>query len=146
VIIIDGIDPTAAAFVVMAIRHYAPTHRANGCSVPADVNAIREVLLRSARVVVARPQRDSTGQEHLIVDMPVEASHSVRMTAAMFDLDDVATDLRLSRRAVQRLIARGDLLAVHVGRSVRVRRVDLDAYIDSLGRGFRNRSISKDAP
>jgi excisionase family DNA binding protein len=45
-------------------------------------------------------------------------------------IDDVAELLGLSSRTVRRLIARGELLACHLGRSVRVHPDDLADYID----------------
>lgn len=44
--------------------------------------------------------------------------------------DEVAEMLRVSTMTVYRLIRRGELPAVRVGRSYRVRGPDLDAYLD----------------
>ena len=45
-------------------------------------------------------------------------------------IDEVAEILGLSTRTVRRLIARGELVACRLGRSVRVHPDDLAAYID----------------
>jgi excisionase family DNA binding protein len=45
-------------------------------------------------------------------------------------IDEVAELLGLSTRTVRRMIARGELLACHLGRSVRVHPHDLADYID----------------
>lgn len=44
---------------------------------------------------------------------------------------EVADELRVSTMTVYRLIRSGDLAAVRVGRNYRVRRDDLDAYLDA---------------
>jgi excisionase family DNA binding protein len=43
---------------------------------------------------------------------------------------DVAHLLNVSRKTAYRLIERGELEAVHVGASVRIRPESLDAYLD----------------
>jgi len=50
----------------------------------------------------------------------------------LLTLDDVAGVLRKSPSSVRRLVADGVLPAVHVGRSVRVRPVDLEEFIGKL--------------
>jgi excisionase family DNA binding protein len=45
-------------------------------------------------------------------------------------IDQVAMDLGVSKRTVRRLIARRELVACRLGRSVRVHPDDLAAYID----------------
>jgi excisionase family DNA binding protein len=45
-------------------------------------------------------------------------------------IDQVAEGLGVSTRTVRRLIARRELVACHLGRSVRVHPDDLAAYID----------------
>ncbi|HEX9889632.1 MAG TPA: helix-turn-helix domain-containing protein [Nitriliruptorales bacterium] len=44
---------------------------------------------------------------------------------------EVADELRVSTMTVYRLIRSGELSAVRVGRNYRVRRHDLDAYLDA---------------
>ena len=43
---------------------------------------------------------------------------------------EVADVLRCTRRTVENLVARGELRPIHVGRLVRFRSTDIDAYID----------------
>lgn len=45
-------------------------------------------------------------------------------------IDEVAAILGVSARTVRRMIARGELVACRLGRSVRVHPDDLAAYID----------------
>ncbi|MBP6997746.1 MAG: helix-turn-helix domain-containing protein [Phycicoccus sp.] len=50
----------------------------------------------------------------------------------LLDLDEVAAQLRWTRRSVERQIAGRHLRAVHLGRSVRVERVEIDRFVASL--------------
>lgn len=52
-------------------------------------------------------------------------------TARFLTVQEVADMLRVSSMTVYRLIKAGDLSAVRVGRSFRVRDVDVDAYLAS---------------
>lgn len=44
---------------------------------------------------------------------------------------EVATDMRVSTMTVYRLIKSGELAAVRVGKSYRIRAADLDTFLDS---------------
>lgn len=48
----------------------------------------------------------------------------------LLTLREVATQLRLSEKTVRRLVARGDLLALRLGRSLRIAEDDLRAYLN----------------
>lgn len=50
----------------------------------------------------------------------------------LLDIDEVVAELRSSESTVRRLIADGRLRAVRLERGVRVRRADLEAYVESL--------------
>ncbi|HWU23904.1 MAG TPA: helix-turn-helix domain-containing protein [Nocardioides sp.] len=50
--------------------------------------------------------------------------------------DEVADQLRVSRRYVEQLVARHDLPAVRIGGNVRVRRGDLEAYVADLPQAY----------
>ncbi len=50
-------------------------------------------------------------------------------TARFLTVQEVADTLRVSSMTVYRLIKAGDLPAVRVGRSFRVREADVDAYL-----------------
>lgn len=45
---------------------------------------------------------------------------------------DVAVDTRLSERGIRQMIAEGRLPAYKVGRSLRIRRVDVDGLFEAL--------------
>ena len=53
---------------------------------------------------------------------------------ALMTRADVAAELGMSVSTVKRLIADGALVAVEVGRSTRVRRSDLEAFLERLTR------------
>lgn len=50
----------------------------------------------------------------------------------LLNLNEVATQLRWTRRSVERLIAERRLHTVHLGRSVRVERTELDRFVASM--------------
>lgn len=53
------------------------------------------------------------------------------MATRLLTAAEVADQLRVSTMTVYRLIRRGELPAVRVGRNYRVRARDLDAYLDN---------------
>ena len=53
------------------------------------------------------------------------------MTEQLLTAAEVADDLRVSTMTVYRLIRRGELPAVRVGRNYRVRVTDLETYLSS---------------
>jgi excisionase family DNA binding protein len=63
------------------------------------------------------------------MDAVHQASASPR---ALINLNDTARYLGVSRRHVERLLARGELPRVKLGRAVRVAVTDLDRYIATL--------------
>ncbi len=54
---------------------------------------------------------------------------------ALLSVANVAEALSVSERTVRRLLASGELSVVRLGRSVRIRQLDLDAYIGRQLRG-----------
>ena len=50
----------------------------------------------------------------------------------LLNLNEVATQLRWTRRTVEKQIAQRRLRAVHLGRSVRVERTELDRFVASM--------------
>jgi excisionase family DNA binding protein len=53
------------------------------------------------------------------------------MTETLLTAAEVADQLRVSTMTIYRLIRSGELPAVRVGRNYRVRRSELDAYLES---------------
>lgn len=56
----------------------------------------------------------------------------------LLTLDQVAAKLQVSMSTVRRLLDRGELKAVRIGRSLRVRPADLAAYIEANAEGGQN--------
>jgi excisionase family DNA binding protein len=52
-----------------------------------------------------------------------------KMHGALLSVRDAADALSVSERTVRRMIATGELSVVRLGRSVRIRQLDLDALI-----------------
>lgn len=61
----------------------------------------------------------------------MDTTHDIQPTL-LLDLDEVATQLRWTRRSVERQIQQRQLRAVHLGRSVRVERTELDRFVASM--------------
>ena len=61
----------------------------------------------------------------------MDTTHDIQPTL-LLDLDEVATLLRWTRRSVERQIQHRQLRAVHLGRSVRVERTELDRFVASM--------------
>jgi excisionase family DNA binding protein len=53
-------------------------------------------------------------------------------TTLLLNLNEVATQLRWTRRSVERQIAERRLRTEHLGRSVRVERTELDRFVASM--------------
>lgn len=51
------------------------------------------------------------------------------MTDEYMTVEEIATTLRLSKMTVYRLVNIGELPAIQIGRSLRVKRADLEAYV-----------------
>ena len=67
--------------------------------------------------------------------VPVESVQSMsgpsnsKIHGALLSVADVAEALAVSERTVRRMIASGEVPIVRLGRSVRIRQIDLDALI-----------------
>jgi excisionase family DNA binding protein len=64
--------------------------------------------------------------------MPVGNGLDMPTSRALVTIKDTAAYLSCSRRHVERLLARGELPRVKLGRAVRVAVSDLDQYIEAL--------------
>jgi excisionase family DNA binding protein len=60
--------------------------------------------------------------------LPFDESFAV---AKMLNVNDVAGILQVSRSHAYALIRRGEIPSIHIGRSIRVRPADLEAYLEA---------------
>lgn len=74
-----------------------------------------------------------TGQEGSISSQGFASAHTSAMRSLLLDIDDCGDELQVSPATVKRLIRSGELPAVKVGRTTRVRRADLEEYVARLG-------------
>ena len=57
-------------------------------------------------------------------------THEPRLSTQLYSINTVAERLEVSQDTVRRLIARGDLVAIRIGASVRVSAAELEAFIE----------------
>jgi excisionase family DNA binding protein len=76
---------------------------------------------------------------HLLITAPHECGGrfegAVMPDPDLLTLSQVAERLQVSRWTVYQLVWNGELHSVHIGRCHRIRRQDVDAYIERLGAG-----------
>jgi excisionase family DNA binding protein len=120
-------DPDELAFhVAKALRLYFRHEKRNGRTVPVAV-------LDVARYILASPMR----QEATNLGDRLRAAEAERMSEELLTKKQAAAELGGSVRTLERIVAAGDLVVVRVGRSVRIRRADLRAYVASRRSSFR---------
>lgn len=117
-LILDGLSPGDHAHLAAALR----AHRllVGTAQVPADLLQLERAASRAA--TNGLEQTSAGGEAPTSGTVPVE----------LYTTDQVAEALNLSARQVGRLLADGTVKAVRIGRSRRVRRTDLEAYIAAL--------------
>jgi excisionase family DNA binding protein len=64
--------------------------------------------------------------------MPVGNGLDIPTSRALVTIKDAAAYLSCSRRHLERLLARGELPRIRLGRAVRVSLRDLDRYVEAL--------------
>ena len=78
-----------------------------------------------------RPKRQArAGRRAAGIGLGMEPFHSP--STLLLTLDEVADQLRCTRRTVERLIAARTLPSVKIGRAVRVATCDVQAYVERL--------------
>lgn len=120
------LDPAAAAQLATAISRHRIYLRAQGQPVAAELAHIEEA---AARAYYASSRQTATNG-----DTPPDA-RAVRRDdggdgCEPLTIGQVAAALRVSTRTVGRMLDRGDLPSVPVGKRRRVHRADLDRYLD----------------
>lgn len=63
--------------------------------------------------------------------MTMVAERRAFSTGALLTVSEVASTMRVSNMTVYRLIKRGELAAVRVGKSYRIRETDLERFLDA---------------
>lgn len=66
--------------------------------------------------------------------MSIHEARGEVMAGRLLRIEDVAQRLAVSRSMAWKLIAQGDLRSVRIGRAVRVRPADLDAFVADADR------------
>ena len=61
--------------------------------------------------------------------LPADGSGGAAKISPFLTMSDVARELRISIKTVSRLLKRGDLKGLHIGRSVRIARGDLERFL-----------------
>ena len=124
------------AHVALALSRYEADLTKLGIRVPEDLEFATAFATDLATV---RQQAPTVGEKGELPDAGSMTNHPVLTKR------EAAASLRVSVRTLERLIASGALPVVELGKSPRVRRIDLDAYIESLGsRTFRDEIESKE--
>lgn len=125
------------AHLAVALGRYAREMRRDGRVLPADVLALTEFFADCA-------ERRQDAPSDALPAVPGECGCMTEHP--LLTKREAAAALRTSTRTVERLIASGALAAVKVEGSTRVRRVDLDAYVEGLSSTrFRDRVEEKGA-
>lgn len=125
-----------AAHLARAISKHEAECRRDGVLLPPALPLLVDFL-----VSLASARQDATPLADL-----ANADHSGPMERTLLTKRETAAELRCSVRTVERMISAGRLAAVELGGQLRVRRVDLDAFVESLApRSFREAIESKEA-
>lgn len=112
-----------AAFIIHAIRDLATTYRRNGATVPPGVMLLRAHLLSGVTAGQAGSSNDGARQteERVSTGPPLLIKYE---TAAQL--------LEISESTVKRLIKSGELHPVAIGGASRLRRAEIETYVQNL--------------
>ncbi len=85
------------------------------------------------RALAESSRRFMTAQFSGTVALVEEVEHDEVMTPQLLTFTDAGRVLGgMSLATVKRLVASGELPAVHIGRNARIRKADLDSFVESL--------------
>ena len=116
------VDRELAAHLAVALASHRRRLRSEGLPPPAGFDDLVAVATKRARA--GQGQTDPDDVLAWLQDAPVER---LLLTKA-----EAAKVLGIHERTVQRLVAAGELPAVHVRGATRIRKADLDAYVSGL--------------
>lgn len=119
-ILVALIEPNVAAHLVHALRQHRRWCRDQGEALPAELAAVEAQLLATAG-----HSRPNLAGAWLDADSSADGSLALDYVAA-------GVVLGVSRRTVQRLVADGHLPVVEIAGCRRVRRSDLETYVEGL--------------
>ena len=124
--------------VALALSRYLRESRGDGVWVPPEVESLARLLTDCAR-----RRQEATA----LAPGGEDPDDGVMETTLLLTRREAAHVLRRSVRSVDRAIADGVLPAVKVEGSTRIRRADIEAYVDSLQspRSFRDSVEAKDS-
>lgn len=125
------------AHVALALARYEKEAKLDGLPVPPELAGICEFLMDCA---TTRHCATGLGADGVASDAEAMTNHPVLTKR------EAAAALRISVRTLERLIASGALSTIRVADSTRVRRIDLEKYIEEMARPtkFRDSIAAKD--
>lgn len=116
------VSPNLAGHLVIAIRLLREWATRTAYQLPPGLAEFQEALT----------SRAMRGQAGTAVDDLFQVRDGQSVTPRLLTYEDAASALACSDRSVKRLVAGGQLRAVRVGGTARIRLADLDAYVDGL--------------
>ena len=111
-----------AGHLCLAVQQHRQWARRAGLALPDELDQLERALATRAR----------RGQEGTPLEDLWSVRHAQTMSPQLLDYAATAQVLGVSERSVKRIIATGDLTAVRIGGSSRVRVEQLDDYIARL--------------
>lgn len=113
-----------AAHLYLALQAYRKALRAEGRAFPDELTELERCFASRARRVQEGPPFAPTAD--------LAHSETVSPSPLLVDYADAAVLLKIGLSSLKRLVQAGDLVPVHIGRSARLRVVDVEAYIERL--------------
>jgi excisionase family DNA binding protein len=125
-VIVLTLDAATAGQLALAIRRHRAYLRANGYLVPAG---LADIQAAAEQVVRDKSRQTRTLGDTAIVDAAT-TSQVGHGDCEPLTIGQVAAQLGVSTRTVGRMLERGDLAGVPVGRRRRITRHELDRYLN----------------
>jgi excisionase family DNA binding protein len=116
------VSPELAGHLALAIGQHRQWADRAGLQLPAGLPEFERHLT----------SRATQGQRGTPLEDLWRVRDGDQVTRRLLTYDDAARALACSLRTVKRLVAKGQLTAVHLAGAARIRVTDLDAYVDGL--------------
>lgn len=120
--VVVDVGPALAGHLAVAIRRHREWADSRGWELPPGLTEFEQYLA----------SRAIQGQSGPSLDQLWQARDGDHVTPRLLTYEDAASVLACSDRSVKRLVAGGQLRAVRIGGTARIRVADLDAYVDGL--------------